>query len=119
MVLTIFFDDDADYVAVEETLPAGLEAVNTQLKTSGLGRRARTKRSTKQNTTLDWYVNHREFHPDRIRLFMDYIPRGFYQYRYFVKATNAGEYLVAPAKVFEMYDAEIFGTYPAETVVVE
>ena len=71
------------------------------------------------SSSFSWRLTHREFHDKKILLFADHINRGFYEFSYFVNVTNAGNYLVPPAKAMEMYDPEVFGTTGVEEVVAQ
>lgn len=113
-VLNFYFADASDYVVVEEPVGAGLEPVNFALKNVNFTLRDGEYRG---NSDLSWYLTHREFHDQKILLFADAVPRGFYEFSYFVNVTNGGSYLVPPARAMEMYNPEIFGTTGAEKVV--
>jgi uncharacterized protein YfaS (alpha-2-macroglobulin family) len=100
------------FVAVDDPLPAGLEAVDLTLKTSAsssLGNAAR-------NTIYDfhsWYAffafSHQEKRDDRVVLFSDRLPSGVYEYTYLARSTTIGTFVVAPLKAEEMYHPEVFG----------
>ncbi|OVE81569.1 hypothetical protein BVY03_02915, partial [bacterium K02(2017)] len=115
-VLNFFFADEVEYIVVEETLAAGFEPVNFSIKTSLRGRRDKVK---SDSNNLNWWLNHKEFHDKKILLFANRIPRGFYEFSYYINVTNAGEYLVPPAKAMQMYDPEIFGTTSKELVKIQ
>jgi hypothetical protein len=42
-------------------------------------------------------------------LFADSLQPGIYHYSYLARATTIGEFVVAPAKVHEMYHPEVYG----------
>ncbi len=115
VVLNFFFADQTDYLVVEEPLAAGNEPVNFALKTV---RQSLRQYDTGKNPTLKWYLEHKEFHDKKIILFADRIPRGFFDFTYFINVTNRGTYLTPPAKAMEMYDPDVFGTTGKEDVVV-
>jgi alpha-2-macroglobulin len=115
VILNFFFADNTDYLVVEEPIAAGLEPINFALK--NVRRSLRNKNST--SSSFSWRLTHREFHDKKILLFADHINRGFYEFSYFVNVTNAGNYLVPPAKAMEMYDPEVFGTTGVEEVVAQ
>jgi uncharacterized protein YfaS (alpha-2-macroglobulin family) len=100
------------FVAVDDPLPAGLEAVDLTLKTSAssaLGGAAPT-------TIYDfysWYAlfafSHQEKRDDRVVLFSDRLPSGVYEYTYLARTTTIGQFVVPPLKAEEMYHPEVFG----------
>lgn len=117
VVLNFFFADEANDVVIEENLPAGLEPLNFALKTSR--RQLNFKKQNGNSGRLSSYLNHREFHDRKILLFSRRVPRGFFEFDYYVNVTNQGEFLVPPSKAMEMYKPEIFGTTAAENVIVK
>lgn len=114
VVLSFFFADQTDYLVVDEPVAAGLEPVDFALKTTRQG-----LKSAEDHSSLGWFLTHKEFHDKKILLFLDSVPRGFFEFTYFVKVTNAGDYLLPPAHAMEMYDPEIFGTTGKAEVKVQ
>ncbi len=54
------------------------------------------------------YWTHKEVRDDRLALFADSLPKGVYQYNYFVQVTTAGSFINPPAVVSELYFPENF-----------
>jgi len=109
------------FVAVDDPLPAGLEAVDTNLKTSASSRLA----GKAQNKIYDfhsWYAffafSHKEKRDDRVVLFSDRLPSGVYEYTYLARATTIGTFVVPPLKANEMYHPEVFGRNGTKIVQV-
>ena len=100
------------FVAVDDPLPAGLEAVDTNLKTSASSRLA-GKAKSKIYDFHSWYsffaFSHKEKRDDRVVLFSDRLPSGVYEYTYLARATTIGRFVVPPLKAEEMYHPEVFG----------
>lgn len=121
--LTVVALQDMHYLAVEEFLPSGLEAVDTRLKTTSLAARAETGTVRKEDqdrqkaegakTGPPWwrydYFNHVEPRDDRVALFATYLPKGTYEYTYLARATSVGEFQALPARGYEMYFPEVWG----------
>ncbi|EKD50714.1 MAG: hypothetical protein ACD_62C00446G0003 [uncultured bacterium] len=116
VVLNFFFADEADFLVVEEPLAAGVEPVNFALQTSRWGLQ---RQVTNTQPTLGAYLDHREFRDKKILLFAGFVPRGFYEFTYFINVTNRGQFMTPPAKAMEMYSPEIFGTTGKEEVRVK
>ena len=57
-----------------------------------------------------------ERHDDRVQLFATRLGEGLHEFSYIVRATTAGTFRTAPARVEEMYTPEIFGR-TATTVI--
>lgn len=99
------------HVAVEVPLPAGLEAVDTQL---GSGVRARVA----EGTHTSWLVSHQELRPDRVVLFFDYLPPGTTQHSVPLVATTPGQFELPAAVVEAMYEPETRARTTRKTIVV-
>jgi uncharacterized protein YfaS (alpha-2-macroglobulin family) len=119
--LTLVAPTDLHYVVVEDYLPAGLEPIDTSLKTTSSEIRQmmlaeqQESASERQGHGYGWWSYHRSFfnHVDmrdnRVVLFSTYLPRGVHEYVYFLRATTAGQYRVMPAQAYEMYFPEVWG----------
>ncbi len=103
---------DRQFVALDDPLPAGLEALNTSLATT------QTRHETK--TYRSWWKGgfHRsEMRDDRVVAFADYLNSGSHSFTYLVRATTLGQFAVPPTKAEAMYEPEVFGR--TENRVVE
>jgi uncharacterized protein YfaS (alpha-2-macroglobulin family) len=119
--LTLVAPTDLHYVVVEDYLPAGLEPIDTSLKTTSSEIRQmmldeqRESAEEHRGRGYGWWSYHRSFfnHVDmrdnRVVLFATYLPRGVHEYVYFLRATTAGQYRVMPAHAYEMYFPEVWG----------
>lgn len=96
-------------VAIVDPLPAGFEAVNTNL--------ANAERAAKGTTTGAWdYQNMRD---NRAEVFAMQLREGTHVLSYTARAATPGTFLAAPAKAEEMYSPETFGRSTGQTVVIE
>ena len=96
-------------VAVVDPLPAGFEAVNTNL--------ANAERAADGTNSKHWdYENMRD---NRAEVFSMQLGEGSHLFAYTVRATTPGVFLAAPAKAEEMYSPETFGRSTGQTVVIE
>ena len=109
------------FVAVDDPLPAGLEAVDLSLKTSASSALA-GKAKNKIYDFHSWYAffafSHKEKRDDRVVLFSDRLPSGVYEYTYLARATTIGTFVVPPLKANEMYHPEVFGRNGTKIVEV-
>jgi uncharacterized protein YfaS (alpha-2-macroglobulin family) len=96
------------HVAVADPLPAGLEVLNPELKTTARiqGRR-------------QWWYEHENLRDQRVEVFARSLDGGAYNYSYYARATTPGQYQVAPAHAEEMYHPETSGRSSGWRVVVE
>ncbi|MCG8424360.1 MAG: MG2 domain-containing protein [Proteobacteria bacterium] len=105
--------DSRRYVAVDDPLPAGFEAVNTKL--------ASAQNTGSGEAKSSWGWSHRELRDDRALAFVDNM--GKYQRKmqmeYLVRATTPGTFVVPPASVEEMYNPDVRGRSTTTTVVIK
>lgn len=122
VTLTVLVPADRHYVVVEDLLPAGLEPIDTRLQTidpalkAQLEAERRKAAEAKQGGYIApwfrWYWSPWQFtetRDDRTVLIADNLPRGVYEYTYYVRATTPGDFFVAPAHAEETYFPEVFG----------
>jgi uncharacterized protein YfaS (alpha-2-macroglobulin family) len=122
-----------EYVAVDDPLPAGLEAVDSSLATNVLppavrGRDYSSCEDCDQDPGADGQVEHgqaylslhhrQEIRDDRVLYFIDHMPAGVTRFRYLSRATSAGRFVVPPTRAEAMYEPEIFGRTAASIVEV-
>jgi uncharacterized protein YfaS (alpha-2-macroglobulin family) len=121
-----------EYVAIDDPLPAGLEAVDSSLATNVLP-------SLRRRASLDGCdgcepeagdaelaqgqaylsLHHRqEIRDDRVLFFVDHMPAGVARFRYLSRATSAGRFVMPPTRAEAMYEPEIFGRTPASILEV-
>jgi hypothetical protein len=107
--LTVRTPQDRHFVVVDDPLPAGFEAVNVQLATSGQG-----LTSLVSAPRRGWWFysgfNTSELRDDRVLLFADFLNQGSHTYTYLVQATSYGTFELPPTKAEEMYAPEVFGS---------
>ena len=96
-------------VALVDPLPAGFEAVNTNLATA--------ERAAPDATSVVW--DHVAMRDNRAEAFEMELPAGSHHFSYTVRATTPGQYVAAPAKAEEMYSPETFGRTAGTTVVIQ
>lgn len=104
-------DATQHHVAVEVPLPAGLEAVDTQL---GAGVRARVT----PGVVSSGFLSHQELRPDRIVLFFDQLPPGTTRHTVPLIATTPGRFEVPAAVAEAMYEPETRARTTRATMVV-
>ena len=111
--LTIIAPNDLHYVVVEDPFPAGAEGVDQSLKTTSVAGEDPTLTRTDRRNPWGywgwWWFNHTEMRDEKAVLFATTLPRGTYEYTYFIRASLAGEFRVIPTYAYEMYFPEVFG----------
>lgn len=116
--MTVIVPEDRYYVMVEDYLPAGLEGVDFSLSTAqqGLQNQNYGGKGDSICSTWDcgdwnslWRFNYSEVRDDRMMYFADFLPKGVYEIKYFVRATSVGQFHDLPALGQELYFPEVFG----------
>lgn len=122
-----------EYVAIDDPLPAGFEAVDSSLATNLL------PPGMRRPETPCWDCNEEapaegpelthgraylalfpreEIRDDRVLYFVDHMPAGVARFRYLARATSAGRFVVPPTRAEAMYEPEIYGRTAATTLEV-
>lgn len=115
--LNVVVRDRANYVVVDDALPAGFEGLNPKFATNSA---ASIAGSVTLGTTPSgrsrsrwwypwWTFDHSDLRDDRMLLFADRLPAGVYTYAYTARATTIGDFLLPPVKAEAMYEEERFG----------
>jgi uncharacterized protein YfaS (alpha-2-macroglobulin family) len=112
------------FVAIEDPLPAGLEAVDTQLATTSADLNLEAQAAAagaaspgaESRFASSWY--RQELRDDRVLFFVDHMPAGIYHYRYLARATSLGHFVAPPTRAFEMYQPEVFARTGVSVVEV-
>ncbi len=86
------------FVAIDDPLPAILEAINPEFRTQGGD-------GGEEFTRADY----REIRADRVLYFCDHLPAGAFTFRYLARVRSAGTVTAPSTKVEEMYRPERFG----------
>jgi uncharacterized protein YfaS (alpha-2-macroglobulin family) len=114
--LTLVLPHDSYYVKVEDFIPAGMEILNRNLKTSQLG-----MDSTNVEVQFDdknpfaegwgwWLFNEPQIRDDSILFSANFLPAGTYVLTYTLIPLQAGEYHVLPAHAWQAFFPEVQGT---------
>ncbi len=121
------------HVALVDPLPAGLEALNPSLATTGTLPPADQTDVTAFGApglggprgmgswwwwTRPWF-EHQNLRDERVEAFSSLLWEGVYTYTYVARATTPGVFVVPPPRAEEMYAPETFGRGGTDRVVVE
>jgi uncharacterized protein YfaS (alpha-2-macroglobulin family) len=114
--LTLTVPNDSYYITVEDYIPAGMEILNRNLKTS-----QQAVDSTEIQAQFDdkdpyangwgwWLFHDPQIRDDSILFSADYLPAGTYVLTYTLVPLQTGEYRVLPAHAWESFFPEVQGT---------
>jgi uncharacterized protein YfaS (alpha-2-macroglobulin family) len=98
------------YVVIDDPLPAGVEAVDTNLATASRSFGA----GNLWRASSRW--DHRELRDDRVLFFKDLKQPGTLTYHYLARVTTSGDFAAPPTKAEEMYTPEVYGHTAASKV---
>lgn len=125
VTINLVVSDRANYVVVDDALPAGFEGQNPKFVTSVAASSSSSSSYAKRPWSYDgwwwgwWYTfSHTDLRDDRMLLFADQLPAGVYTHSYTARATTIGEFLLPPVKAEEMYEPERFGHSASSRVSV-
>lgn len=116
VTLTIATAMERNYVVVDDPLSAGLEVINTRLKT--------VSESYQKYKPLELHshywggFNFYELRDDKVLVFADNLPAGVHTFVYLCHALTAGDFSLPAAKAEEMYTPEVFGRTKDEEIVI-
>lgn len=117
--LTLTLPEARQYVKLEDFYPAGLEAVDSTLKTeqSNLD-----PESTPDTARVPWWrpsFDHEELRDERAVFYAQRLAAGTYQVRYYLRAAIPGTYNAIPSTVEEVYAPDVRGRSDGSVFVIE
>ena len=122
VTLTLVVPKERRYVAVTDPLPAGLEPVETLFATTAADLAHDRVAGEEGLDWTEWWrrggFDRVERHDDRVLLFATRLAEGEHVFSYVARATTAGRFRAAPAHAEEMYEPEVFGRTPTDSVTV-
>ncbi|HMO58268.1 MAG TPA: alpha-2-macroglobulin, partial [Roseiflexaceae bacterium] len=107
--LTISSEAELRFLTIDDPLPAGLEALDSSLRTSGAAGRNPQLESSDDPWPAWWYLDRSEVRDGRTALFASYLPRGTYTFTYLARAAVPGSFQAAPSRAYQTYAPEVFG----------
>ncbi len=96
--LTVDAPRESWYMMLTDPLPAGFEAINYSLATSGIGPGGER-----------FYWSRPDLRDNRAVFFTTYMWKGKHTYAYLIRATTSGTFRALPAEVTPMYEPEVWG----------
>nr|HEX4318747.1 alpha-2-macroglobulin family protein [Kofleriaceae bacterium] len=108
------------HVALVDPMPAGFEAMNPALATTGPIPQDPKAQATQSHWWWfgPWY-EHQDMRDERVEAFASLLWEGVHDYDYVARATTPGNFVVPPPKAEEMYMPETFGRGASDRVIVE
>ena len=116
VTVTMVNDSRRTNMALVDPMPAGFEPLNPALAVSGASGAGGAGGAN--GWWRIWY-QHQNLRDDRAEAFSSYLWPGTHEYRYVVRATTPGTFVVPPAKAEEIYAPEVFGRSGSDMVIVQ
>jgi uncharacterized protein YfaS (alpha-2-macroglobulin family) len=113
--------NDLYFFTIEDPIPAGFEVIDPSLLTSAQGVDAPQQERLDAQRGPFWYDDWSQhvIRDEKVALFADRLPRGTYEYTYYLRAIVPGEFNVLPAVAYEQYHPEVFGRSAGARFTVE
>lgn len=113
--------DRYEYLVLEDPLPAGITAINSELKTEGYGKEEAngddSSRAGRYNE-YDFSPSHLEIRDNAVRVFKNSIYSGTYKFSYLARAVAEGDFWMRSSRIFLMYQPQNFGLIPGRPVKI-
>ncbi len=109
--LTLQVTQDVSYLALEDYLPGGLEALNEGLNAS-LEPRIDWTWGYYEDEIFFWQdygYNYKEIRGGRVVFFFTSLAKGKHAFTYLARAVTPGQFTILPAQVYAMYDLNTWG----------
>jgi hypothetical protein len=116
--LTLVLENDAHYLMVEDRIPAGVEILDTRLKTTRQDTAEYLVSAPFRNGWGWWYFNPPTVFDDKVTWSVNYLPAGTYQLTYSISLAHPGEYQVLPARGWEVFFPETQAVSAGEKFVI-
>jgi uncharacterized protein YfaS (alpha-2-macroglobulin family) len=107
------------FIAVSDSLPAGFEVIDANIKTTAADLSAYSQR--REGEAYSWRrggFDHIERHDDRVLLFATRLAPGWHEFSYLARATSAGRYTASGVRAEAMYSPEVYGRSPGVQIVI-
>lgn len=118
--ITVQVPENTYFVAVEDFLPGGLEALNEGLNsTSQVSYGMWGQENYHPFYWEDYGYNYKEIRGDRVIFFITNFEKGKRTFTYFTRATTAGEFTVLSTQVYAMYDQSMWGRSESENFEIK
>ncbi|MFN8381808.1 MAG: Ig-like domain-containing protein [Anaerolineales bacterium] len=117
--LTVVVPAEVHYIAINDPLPAGLEALDASLATDTAVPSSYTAQDYKERGWGWWYFTHTELRDEKVVLSADYLPAGTYVYTYLARASTVGTFNVIPPTASEFYFPDVGGRGAGSVFIVK
>ena len=111
--------ENAYFLAVEDYLPGGLEALNEGLSAANqVSMDSWGYESYRPYYWEEYGYNYKEIRGDRVVFFITTFEKGTRTFTYYARATTTGQFVALPARAYAMYDLSLWGRSESTTVQI-
>ncbi len=107
--LEVITDHPIDHLVINDPLPAGLEAIDSQFQTATPYFQAQSD---------SWEINYQTIYRDRVMAYGDHLQAGVYKLHYLVRSVTPGTFVYPGAVAQLQYAPEEFGRSAAATLEI-
>jgi hypothetical protein len=112
--------ENSFFVAVEDHLPGGLEALNEGLNAANqVSMGSWGYEDYRPFYWQDYGYNYKEIRGDRVVFFITTFEKGTRTFSYYARATTSGQFIALPAQAYAMYDPSLWGRSESVDVQIE
>jgi alpha-2-macroglobulin len=102
--------ENAHFMAVEDRLPGGLEALNEGLNAANqVSMDSWDYEDYRPFYWQEYGYNYKEIRADRVVFFITSMEKGTRSFTYYARATTSGTFIALPAQAYAMYDPSLWG----------
>jgi uncharacterized protein YfaS (alpha-2-macroglobulin family) len=111
--------EDTFFMAVEDHLPGGLEALNEGLNAvNDISMETWGYESYQPFYWEEYGYNYKEIRGDRVVFFITTLEKGARTFTYYARATTPGRFIALPAQAYAMYDLSLWGRSESTDVLI-
>jgi uncharacterized protein YfaS (alpha-2-macroglobulin family) len=108
--VSVNMPENAFFLAVEDYLPGGLEALNEGLNAANqVDMDSWGYEDYRPYYWEDYGYNYKEIRGDRVAFFITTFEKGARTFTYYARATTPGQFVALPAQAYAMYDSNLWG----------
>ena len=112
--------ENAFFLAVEDYLPGGLEALNEGLSAANqVNMEEWGYEGYPQFYWQEYGYNYKEIRGDRVVFFITTFEKGARTFTYYARVTTPGEFVALPAQAYAMYDLSLWGRSERANVQID
>jgi uncharacterized protein YfaS (alpha-2-macroglobulin family) len=123
VTVSVTLRGEGSFVVLTDPLPAGFEPIDSLFQTTSSALAWQAARARSGPDPYFWWrrgsFDHVERHDDRVIAFATRLGSGRHEFSYLARATTAGTFAAAGARMEAMYAPELAGRSAAATITIK